>query len=63
MKILANLGQLNNGNTVLVTQKAGEIEYVIATGFNPEKESWGSGEYLYDLEDLARAILDANSRK
>ena len=60
MKILANLGKLNDGSTVLVTQKAGEIEYVIANGFNPETQSWGSGSYLYDLEDLARAVLNVN---
>ena len=60
MKILANLGKLNNGKTVLVTQKADRIEYILATNFDPEKEVWGHGDYLYDIEDLARAVLFAN---
>ena len=60
MKILANLGKLNDGHTVLVTQKADRIEYVLATGFDEATQSWGSGTYLYDIEDLARAVLYAN---
>lgn len=59
MKILANLGTLKNGQTVLVIEKAARIEYVLATGFNADTNEWGSGTYLYNMDDLARAILYA----
>lgn len=57
MEILANLGNLKDGHAVLVTEKAGHIEFVLATNFDNEKQTWDSGTYLYDMESLAKAIL------
>lgn len=60
MEILANLGKLKDGHTILVLYKAKRIEFVLATGFDEKTNTWGSGTYLYTIEDLARAILNAN---
>lgn len=60
MKVLADLGKLNDGRNIIVLQKADRIEYVVAEGYNPDTESWGRGTYLYDLGDLARTILFVN---
>lgn len=60
MKVIANLGKLNNGTNVLVLEKGKRTEFVLADGYDPEApegSQWGSGTYLYSLESLARAIL------
>lgn len=60
MKIIADLGKLNNGNNVLVLEKGKRIEFALASGYNPEApegSQWDHGTYLYSLESLARAIL------
>lgn len=57
MKIVANLGKLTEGKTLILIEKAGRYEYVICRNFDPETESWASGEYYYDLESLAKGIL------
>ena len=60
MNIIANLGKLKSGQDIILLQKADHYEFVLATNYDKETQSWGSGTYIYDIEDLARAILYAN---
>ena len=57
MDIIANIGKLKSGQDIILLQKADHYEFVLATGYDKETQSWGSGTYLYDIEDLAKAIL------
>lgn len=63
MKVLADLGKLNDGRNVLVLQKADRIEYVLASGYDPsrpEGSQWDHGTYLYDLTSLADVVTYTN---
>ena len=58
-KVIANLGVLKDGRTVLVTEKANGIEFVVASGYDPtqpEGSQWEHGTYLNTVRDLANVI-------
>ena len=63
MNILANIGKLRDGRNIIVIEKANRLEYVVASGYDPDAkpgEQWSSGTYLYSLTDLACYITKVN---
>lgn len=57
MKIIADLGKVNEDKNLVIIEKAGRHEYVICRNYDPDEGCWSSGEYIYSLTRLAEAIL------
>jgi len=57
MKIIADLGKVNEDKNLVVIEKAGRHEYVICRNYDPDEGCWSSGEYIYSLTGMAEAIL------
>lgn len=57
MRVIANLGTVTENKSLILIEKAGHFEYVICRNYDPETQSWASGEYYYSLESLAKGIL------
>ena len=59
MKILANMGRLKDGRTALVIQDAYNPNYILARGYDPEKEAWDSAVYFDgNLESFIDKVLE-----
>lgn len=66
MEFKADLGKLKNGYNAVVIEKGGHLEYVLASGFDPNAEigkMWSSGKYYYDITSFAKAITEIQTIK
>ena len=63
MKVLAEIGTLNDGRTVLMIQDAYNPNYVVVSNYDREAQSWDSGTYFDgNLTSLAEYITDVNKK-
>lgn len=63
MTIKDNLGKLKDGHTVLIIEKGGSYEYVLASGFDDSRrmgEKWDSAQYFSSLGSFADAVAEKN---
>ncbi len=57
MKVLAVLGKLKNGQTVLVTDNKCQ-PFVAVNSYNPEDGTWSGGHYCSNLATISRYVMN-----
>lgn len=64
MEVLGSIGKITPYHDLILTKKGGGLEYVIARNYNPSApvgNQWDNGRYFYDIQSVAKAIIDMTS--